>query len=185
MNNLSKMETTMNAAKVLPGRIILLGGDSRLKTIVGVRSGDKIVSAGQAGWLVYGPYEPLTAGQYQVIFHCQVGKSGLAGAHMDVVADKGSTVITKCAFEVPDEDGCFVVPPISLNASCSDFEVRVWVTENTDLQVSMIEIAPWLGEQEEVNTNSEDILLPPKQSPPQLSRKEQSLLAKAQRKKKR
>jgi hypothetical protein len=127
----------------IPTMYLFPGDDNRLNTIVGVRVGKNIVSTGQEGYLIFGPYIPLIAGQYQVRIRCTLGESGLAGALMDVVADKGNRVLAECAFEEPDHDGFFIALPISLNASCSDLEVRVWVTDNTDLQISMIEIAPW------------------------------------------
>ncbi len=105
-------------------KYLLSGNDSRLAMEVGVLSGDKMTSTGQAGWLIFGPYLPLMAGQHQVLFRCTVGESGLAGAYMDVAADKANRVLVEYAFEEPDDAGCFIVRPILLNTSCADLEVR-------------------------------------------------------------
>ena len=133
------------------------GGDSRLSTQVGKRTGRNMVSAGAAGYLLYGPYIPLVAGKYWVMIRGGIGENGLAGAHMDAVADKGSVLLGKSVLSEPDENGNFVALLISLDVPCTDLEVRVWVSKNTDLHVSMIEIAPWQDEQETSNTEPGDI----------------------------
>ena len=133
------------------------GGDSRLNTQVGKRTGRNMVSAGEAGYLLYGPYIPLVAGKYWVMIRGGIGENGLAGAHMDAVTDKGSVLLGKSVLSEPDENGNFVALLISLDVPCTDLEVRVWVSKNTDLHVSMIEIAPWQDEQETSNTEPGDI----------------------------
>ncbi len=114
--------------------------DSRLFTEVGVLVDNAMVSTGKAGYLIFGPYIALVAGQYQVVIHCKVGERGLAGACMDIVADGGNCVFARCTFDMPENDGLFLVSPILLNKFCSDLEIRVWVTDKTDLQIMAIEI---------------------------------------------
>ena len=133
------------------------GGDSRLGTQVGKCTGRDIVSTGQAGYLLFGPYIPLDAGQYRVVIRGVLGENGLAGTRMDVVIDKGGLILGESVLSEPDENGNFVALLISLDKPCTDLEVRVWVSNGTDLQVSMIEIAPWQGEQEPSNADPEDI----------------------------
>ena len=131
-------------------------GDSRLNTQVGKRTGRNMVSAGVAGYLLYGPYIPLAAGKYWVTIHGGISENGLAGAHIDAVADKGCVILGKSVLNEPDENGKFVALLISLDVPCADLEVRVWVSENSDLHVSMIEIAPWQDEQETSDTEPGD-----------------------------
>lgn len=133
------------------------GSDSRMSTQVGKRTNRDMVSTGKAGYLLYGPCVPLLAGKYQVIIRGTVGKNGLARAHMDIGRDKGGLILGKSGLSKPDENDILVTLPISLDVPCSDLEVRVWVSNDTDLQVSMIEIAPWQGEQEASNTDPEVI----------------------------
>lgn len=133
------------------------GGDSRLGTQVGKRTGRNIESTGQAGYLIFGPYIPLVAGHYRVVIRGALGENGLAGARMDVAVNQGRLILAESALGEPDVDGCLVVLPISLDAPCTDLEIRVWVSESTDLQVSMIEIAPWQGEQVIDSIDLEDI----------------------------
>ncbi|MEF8686879.1 UNVERIFIED_CONTAM: glycosyltransferase family 4 protein [Comamonas sp. A-3] len=131
------------------------GGDARLATKVGRRSGQHIESTGLAGHLIFGPYIPLDAGQYQVLVRGAVGARGLAGARMDVAVNKGEYILGESVLSVPDEKGNFVRLLINLDTPCTDLEVRVWVSGDSELKVSMIEIAPWHSEQQEILTNSE------------------------------
>lgn len=119
------------------------GGDERLLTQVGTRTEQDIVSTGRAGCLIFGPYIPLAAGHYRLAIRGAVGNAGVAGARMDVVACKGDHLIAECALLDPDEQGGLVILPISLDVPCVDLEVRVWVTANSDLRISMIELEPW------------------------------------------
>jgi glycosyltransferase involved in cell wall biosynthesis len=119
------------------------GGDSRLGTQVGKRSGRDISSSGKAGYLFFGPYVSLNAGQYRVVIRGIVGKNGATGARMDVAVDQGNLILGESIFGKPDKEGCLVSMPISLDSACTDLEIRVWVDDDTDLKVSMIEISPW------------------------------------------
>lgn len=133
------------------------GADKRFGTQVGMRTGRDIVSTGQEGYLIFGPYIPLGAGQYQVVICGALGENALTGARMDVVVNKGGLILGESVLSDPDENGNFVALLISLDAPCTDLEVRVWVSIDTDLQVSMIEIAPWQGEQVTSSTDPEDM----------------------------
>lgn len=131
------------------------GGDARLGTQVGKRSGQDIETTSKAGYLIFGPYIPLDAGRYQVLIRGAVGARGLAGARMDVGVNKGGYILGESVLSVPDEQGNFVTLFINLDTPCTDLEVRVWVSGDSDLKVSMIEIAPWHSGQQEIMTNSE------------------------------
>lgn len=117
--------------------------DSRFYTQVGVLVENVMMCTGKSGYLIFGPYLPLVAGQYQVLIHCKVCERGLAGARINVVADRGSCVLADCIFGMPDKDGLYVLSPIMLTKSYSDIEIRVWVADKTDLQIMTIEIKPW------------------------------------------
>ncbi|UUE95601.1 glycosyltransferase family 4 protein [Comamonas thiooxydans] len=131
------------------------GGDARLCTQVGKRNGRDIETTGKAGYLIFGPYIPLEAGQYQVLVRGAVGACGLAGARMDVAVNKGAYILGESVLSVPDEKGNFVTLLINLDTPCTDLEVRLWVGGDSELKVSMIEIAPWHSGQQEILTNSE------------------------------
>lgn len=131
------------------------GADSRLSTEVGERNGHNIISTGKTGFLIYGHYIPFLAGQYLVSIQGAFGENGPSGAWMDVASDKDNLIIGRSMLNMPDENGSIVSFLISLDESCTDLEVRIWVSEHTDLQVSMIEIAPWQDEPEIGNADSQ------------------------------
>lgn len=118
------------------------GSDSRLYTHVGRRSGDDIISTGQAGYLVFGPYVALPEGRYRIAVHGILGDGSIVGAHVDVAVEKGERVLGGCLLEALDEGRCLAVLPISFDTPCSDLEVRVWVNDDSKVRVSMIEIEP-------------------------------------------
>lgn len=124
------------------------GSDNRFGTKTGLRTGQDIVTTGKAGYLFFGPYIPLASGQYHVIITGALGGNGLSGAHMDVAVNKGQSVLARSALGEPNEDGCLISLPLTLHKPCTDFEVRLWVDENTDLKVSTIRIEPWHAEPE-------------------------------------
>jgi glycosyltransferase involved in cell wall biosynthesis len=133
------------------------GSDICLSTQVGQRTWRDILTTGQAGFLIYGPYIPLAAGQYRVVIRGAVGEKGVAGAYLDVAADKGNLILGQSALDASDEDRCLVSLQISLDAPCTDLEVRVWVSGESNLQVSMIEISPWQGDMKEGETKKEKL----------------------------
>ena len=119
------------------------GSDSRLGTQVGQRTGRDIVSTQHTGYLLFGPYIALVAGQYRVTIYGAVGEKGATGVHMDVAVDKGNVILAASVLDEPDQNGVLIDLAIMLDSSCTDLEVRVWVSSNSDLRISMIEIAPW------------------------------------------
>lgn len=123
-----------------------LGSDNQLGTQVGQRNGRDMITTGSVGYLLFGPYLALAAGQYLIKIKGLVGSGGLSGARMDVAINKGTIILAESILSEPDLNGCMAIVPISLDQSCTDIEVRVWVSDQSDLKVSMIEIAPWQDE---------------------------------------
>lgn len=118
------------------------GGDHRLGTQVGKRSGRDMVCTGQAGYLIFGPYIPLAAGRYIVAIFGALGVNGAVGARMDVAVGQGSRILGESMLGESGSDGCLVSLQIELESSCTDLEIRVWVNKSSELRVSLIEIAP-------------------------------------------
>lgn len=127
----------------MPTNYRIPADDSRLLTEVGMKEGDRIVGTGQAGFLIFGPYIPLAAGQYYVLIHCVLGENGFAGARMDVVAERGNRIFTDVLLDESLENGGYLKVPISLDSPCNDLEIRIFVTNQSALQISAIEIVPW------------------------------------------
>ncbi len=120
------------------------GGDGRLCTQVGKRVGRDIVSTNQPGYLLFGPYLALPVGDYRVVVMGTLGKSAGGEAHVDIAVDRGSRILAKSLIGEYIEESCLASLPISLDVSCSDLEIRIWIDGNIDVRVSMVEIRPRL-----------------------------------------
>jgi len=118
------------------------GSDDRHHTQVGERRGERLHSTGQAGYLVYGPYISLKKGNYRATIHGKVGFGGAAGAYVDV-AIKLATIFLAKAYLRPGEserDAPLATLDFSLGENRADFEIRVFVEEESDVQVSLVEL---------------------------------------------
>lgn len=116
------------------------GGDPRLNTSVGSRLNDCMLSSDQEGYLIYGPYIPLIAGNYQVDIYYDAAENGLTGVTIDVVSNKGICVHAKIAFIKSDEGRNVLNLSVFLATACNDLEVRVWCTKDSNLKILAIEI---------------------------------------------
>jgi len=125
------------------GVIRMWANDKRLYTQVGIRSGRDILSNGQQGFLVYGPYMPLASGCYLVRVKGSISQGEIGGARIDAVADKAQLMLGVSEDWTAAEDGGYLVSlPIVLEKPCSDFEVRIWVSARSLFKISMLEITP-------------------------------------------
>ncbi|WP_434110959.1 glycosyltransferase [Paraburkholderia caffeinilytica] len=118
------------------------GSDKRLLTQVGLRSGRTVRSTGQSGYLIFGPYIALAAGEYRVVIHGFAGKGNRAGAKFDVSVNQASLILGTSDLGEADKDGVLVTQTITLDAACKDLEVRVWVQDHSDVTISLLEIQP-------------------------------------------
>ena len=127
--------------------------DLRLGCQVGKRTARSATSTGQAGYLLFGPYVSLEAGEYSFTVRGAIGQNGVGQAHVDVIADKGTKTLGISQLSGVVTNGCIATLRCTLDSPCKDLEVRVWVDEVSDLEVTMIEILPVAGEQniEKVN----------------------------------
>jgi hypothetical protein len=64
------------------------------------------------------------------------------GSYADAVADKGQRILGTAAVNAMAPDDQFLEISFSLLTPCDDFEIRLWVTEQSDLTVSTVEIEP-------------------------------------------
>jgi hypothetical protein len=117
-------------------------------TEVGSRSlGVGTTTTGKAGWLLFGPYAALPAGNYQAAVQGVVLPGHVGSIYVDVVVDKGSRVVASrdldpialAAARSPDG---MVVLPFTLAGAVTDLELRVRVTEQSQLAVSAIDLLP-------------------------------------------
>ena len=116
--------------------------DSRVGTEVGVRSlGLGLATSGKAGWLMFGPYIPLPAGHYQLELKGSAHEGHSGVVHVDVAQSKGAVLIAVAEIDAPalqtppSPDGIAVLP-FTLTEASHDLEIRVRVTETSNLSIS-------------------------------------------------
>lgn len=119
------------------------GSSPSLRSHVGKREGGLIKTTGQTGYLIFGPFLPLRSGQYQVRVW---GKTKVVGhAKLDVCIDTGTNILaesiltTQIKSNEPVELISSVV--ISLDKGCQDLEVRLWVSDDSEIELSRVEIS--------------------------------------------
>jgi glycosyltransferase involved in cell wall biosynthesis len=114
--------------------------DYRFHTQVGRLVRGRMTAGGEAGFLLHGPYVPLSAGRYAV----QIYGGGSATASMDVCSSSGVSIHVQREFVVAGVRAGqpLVQVELLLDADVADLEVRVWVSAGADLWLDRIEIHP-------------------------------------------
>ena len=111
-----------------------------MQTMVGLRSFQpSLNTSGKQGFLCYGPYIKLLAGNYAVHLLGDVGPQGLAGAYADVVHSCGQETICVQPLSISPSDGTTrtLSPPwvFSLSVDVNDIEIRIWVSEQSEINM--------------------------------------------------
>lgn len=123
------------------GVIRIWGADKRLHTQNGIRSGQSILSSKKPGFLVYGPYIPLSSGNYVVRIKGSINSGKIGGAHIDAAVNGGQLILGASTEWILAENDYIISLPVSLMKSCQDLEVRVWVDSESEFKISMLEIS--------------------------------------------
>ena len=115
------------------------GNDTRLHSNVGRRRNQSMHSTGQAGFLVYGPYLPLKAGQYSVLLsgicrHCSGSET------FDISCSGGSKSLLHIALTTETSGKWFRELEFTLPSDVNDFELRLFVTDQSDISLTCIEL---------------------------------------------
>jgi glycosyltransferase involved in cell wall biosynthesis len=115
------------------------GSDHRLHTQVGRKAGQTIATTGAAGYLLYGPYVPITPGTYQILVFVNAANK-LSSARLEVTAAKGAKNLGQHHLHAPGRDGCAGDLRFSVSEYQEDVEIRVWVDGVDCLTISRIEM---------------------------------------------
>lgn len=97
-------------------------------------------STGQSGFLVFGPYLPLSAGHYR-LRAWGGGKCLLGTEYIDLTSDGGENKLCD-VFLAEAAAGWRVEVDIDVPMAITDFEVRLWVDSRSDLWLDGIELVP-------------------------------------------
>lgn len=117
--------------------------DHRLLTQVGRLVRGRLQTTAQSGWLLYGPYLPLQAGRYRVrLLGGWNLARGSAWADMAVGAE-AMPVIRKSLIPAVSRDPMVLIEfDVTLPVDVSDYQVRVFVDEQTSLWIEEVVIEP-------------------------------------------
>ncbi|GAA0574240.1 glycosyltransferase [Caenispirillum bisanense] len=113
------------------------GNDPRLHTQVGERAGRGMRTTGRAGFLVFGPYVPLSAGRYRLAVHGTAARC-TGDEWVDVVCDQGGRRLLHQGLNDMGGGKWQFERLFALESSVSDLEFRLWVDEGSDLTLDGI-----------------------------------------------
>jgi hypothetical protein len=117
------------------------GSDTRLSSQVGKPNALTMQTVGVAGYLLHGPYLEMYAGHYQIRVYGQVKLSGTPPAYVDIATRGASEILHSDVLKVSEEEaGLIAEIEVFLDTIVTDFEVRVWVSADSDLYISKVEI---------------------------------------------
>jgi len=99
-------------------------------------------SDGRAGLMVFGPYYSLKAGSYRLSVY---GSSiVLNDVYVDVVSANGNNIHAKYNLQQYADDVLMSNAIVHLPSDVLDIEVRVWVDQNSELQLMGYKLEPFL-----------------------------------------
>ncbi|TYO96598.1 hypothetical protein [Desulfallas thermosapovorans] len=111
---------------------------------VGKQVSNAVRSTGQSGFLVYGPYKTMNAGSYMLELRGMINSTN-GRVITDVVGDKGQHTFAR--FEGVDgvnlgDETVLLNKKVVLDKAVSDLEVRVWVDELVDIELTGYSLIP-------------------------------------------
>jgi hypothetical protein len=110
-----------------------------LFTACGMRQGASLVSQGEEGFLLYGPYASLAAGEY-VAAVAGSFLGDLTGAWADVSCARGNRVLARVGHEQISAAGESLFLRFQLDAPVDDLEVRIWVGQGARFRIDSLVI---------------------------------------------
>lgn len=131
-------------SRCLPPRCLEVGAPklAEMPREVGRMEEGQLQSDGRLGFLLFGPYAPMDAGKYRLVIFGTSEQTRSARA--DVVSELGR--VEHAGFALSEmrgtPDGVLVSGQVTLNDSVNDLEVRVYVAEEDEVQVTGYRFGP-------------------------------------------
>jgi hypothetical protein len=137
----SSARSAMQAADVLA----LSADDPRLRTVCGTKVDGVIVSNGNQGMLLYGPYVPIQAGAYRVrVYGEAAGSPGQPFGVLEAVADGGRRKLARQPLADRSSrgsmDGLLGRLDFVVHEALADLEIRVIVPQDTRMAIESIDV---------------------------------------------
>ncbi len=104
----------------------------------GRKEGAAMVTDGQEGFLLYGPYMAFEPGAYRLVLNGTVEES--AGAKLDIVGGTGS--VTFADITLPQQSGNLIDTIVTIPEAVGDLEVRVFVTGASKARIDGVTLRP-------------------------------------------
>lgn len=125
-------------------KIVLWGADSRMLSQMGKKVEKNIITQKTQGYFIFGPYIPLIAGKYIIKI---LGRSNkLSGTeYIELAHNQGNTLLVSPYnfSQLPNKTNNFdIIIPFKIDEDILDFEIRIWVDNESDFLVSEIFIEP-------------------------------------------
>jgi len=118
------------------------GSHDRIGTEVGRRIGRDMISTGEPGRLIFGPYVSVSVGTYRVTIHGVMNSSQGSGGRIDIVANQAKTVLAERALALGTPGPHLAIIDFDIATAISDLEVRIWIEKDVSVKVSLIEVIP-------------------------------------------
>lgn len=111
-----------------------------LQSGIGYKSERSIYTTGKKGFLVYGPYRAIAAGNYVLKIYGLVTKSD--DAWLDLSHNKGADFIDRVSLPKSDKRSGNIIASVNfkLNRFLEDLEIRVYVNSATDMRFDCLVI---------------------------------------------
>lgn len=116
------------------------GSSPAICSHVGLVSGKYMVTTSHEGFLIYGPYISLKPGRYIICIHGET--SHWDGREwFDIVYDSGKNEVCRTNFSQACCGVWRVEQEICLMHSCNDFELRIWVYQESMLSIKSFSVS--------------------------------------------
>lgn len=142
----TRVERRLMIHKRLPDNVssgprfaLVLGvDDSRVATQVGVKNGRELAATGAPGFIMHGPYAPMSAGDYLIDVFGEASTPFI----LEVVSSRGANRIERKEFASSGSagGGSLARLEFSLTEPVEDLEIRLQVPAQSDMRISGYEL---------------------------------------------
>jgi glycosyltransferase involved in cell wall biosynthesis len=130
------------------GVITLLGADTSLKTIVGLRSPEGLETTARDGNLLHGPYISIGPGKYKVNVFGKITSNNISNPKIEVVINSGKDIITESNIKNNVNSNPEIIADTYFTIehnNCIDLEFRINVAKEDNIRINKVTIEPQIN----------------------------------------